>query len=176
MSLGNNSPVGINPEKISEFISLCPTHIVRHGRDLAGYFMEQAEADSIIYEVYEAETSGHMSMALTILKPGKVGKEFHMTKGHFHEDSEAGEVYFCLKGKGIIIMQTRSGQTNEIWLGPGTAASIPPGWAHRSINVGNDDFIMLAIYPATAGHDYSAIEEDGFIKRVVEENGEPKVI
>jgi glucose-6-phosphate isomerase len=169
-------PFGITQDNYPEFIGRCAEHLTRKGKDLAKYFLEKPKPDTVIYEVYEAEKTGNISMALTILKPGKVGKEYHMTKGHFHEEPEAGEIYFCLKGKGVIIMQTRDGQTDEIWLEPGTAASIPPAWAHRTVNVGKEDFIMLAIYPATAGHDYAAIEKKGFVKRVVEEKGKPKII
>jgi glucose-6-phosphate isomerase len=169
-------PFGITPENYPEFMGRCAQHITRKGKDLAKYFMEKPGPDTIIYEVYEAAQTGNMRMALTVLKAGKAGKEYHMTKGHFHEDAEAGEIYFCLKGKGVIVMQTRDGQTDEIWLEPGTAASIPPAWAHRTVNVGKDDFIMLAIYPATAGHDYAAIEKKGFIKRVVEEKGKAKIV
>lgn len=169
-------PFGITPENYPEFMGKCSEHLTRKGKDLKNYFIKSPDPDAVIYEVYEAETNGNMRLALTILRPGKVGKEYHMTKGHYHEDPEAGEFYFCLKGKGIIIMQTRDGKTDEIRLEPGSAASIPPGWAHRTVNVGKDDFIMLAIYPETSGHDYAAIEKKGFVKRVVAEKGKPKII
>jgi len=150
--------------------------MVRKGQDMAGYFLEKPNPETVIYEVYEAECIGNNCSAITILKPGKVGKEYYMTKGHFHEDDESGETYFCLKGRGIVIMQTRDGRTDEVWLVPGTVACIPPGWAHRTVNVGKEDFVMLAIFPVNAGHDYKSIEKSGFIKRVIEKNGKPQVI
>ena len=169
-------PFGITPDNYPEFMGKCSEHTTRTGKDLAGYFLESPDPKKLIYEVYEAETNGSMRLALTIIKPGKVGKEFHMTKGHYHENPEAGEFYFCLRGKGIIMMQTHSGKTDEIWLEPGSGASIPPGWAHRTVNIGKNDFIMLAIYPEDAGHDYAAIEKKGFLKRVVAEKGKATVI
>jgi glucose-6-phosphate isomerase len=171
-----DAPVSVDPAKTSEFISRCSSHFTRYGKDLAGYFLETPDSQNIIYEVFETEKVGHMYMALTILKPGKVGKEYHMTKGHYHEDPEAGEIYFCLKGNGIILMQTREGLTSEANLGPGGALNIPPGWAHRTVNVGKEDFVMLAIFPVNAGHDYETIEKSGFIKRVVEKNGKPQIV
>ena len=31
--------------------------------------------------------------------------EFYMTKGHYHKDKKASEVYLGLKGKGVILMK-----------------------------------------------------------------------
>jgi glucose-6-phosphate isomerase len=176
MSSNKERPVNVAPESISEFISQCSTHIIRGGKDMSGFFIEEPEEDSKIYEVYELESSGHLKLAVTIMKPGKAGDEYFMTKGHYHEDENAGEVYFGLKGKGLLLLQTKEGQTDERELTPGAVASIPPGWAHRSVNIGDEDFVFLAVYPALAGHDYGAIEKNGFIKRVVEVNGEPRTI
>lgn len=169
-------PFGVTPDNYPEFMGRCDEHIVRKGKDMAGYFMETPDPERVIYEVYESKCVGYTCMAITVLKPGKVGKEYHMTKGHFHEDPKSGELYFCLKGRGMVIMQTREGDTAEVRLQPGAAISIPPGWAHRTVNVGEDDFIMLAVFPACAGHDYGSIEKNGFIKRVVDGNGEPQII
>lgn len=171
-----NRPAVINPENYPEFISQSSGHITRRGRDLAGYFAEDPDPDAVIYEVYESETTGRFKTALTVIKPGKAGDEFYMTKGHFHEDDRAGEMYFCLKGQGMIILQTREGQTDEVKLGPGAAAYIPPGWAHRTVNTGQVELIVLAAYPETSGHDYGSIEEKGFIRRVVELQGQVQVV
>ncbi len=165
-------PVGINPDNYPEFIASSSEHIVRKGKDMAGYYLKEPEPETLIYEVFEAETMGHIRIALTVMKPGKVGNEFYMTKGHFHEDEMAGEVYHGLRGHGMILMQTRDGKTSELNLEPGTVVYIPPGWAHRTVNVGTGELIMMAIYPETSGHDYGSIKERGFIKRVIEQSGE----
>jgi glucose-6-phosphate isomerase len=44
---------------------------------------------------------------------------------------------------------------------------VPPGWAHRTVNTGDDDLIFLAVYFGDAGHDYAAIEDSGFAVRVL---------
>lgn len=168
--------MGITPDNYPEFIGRSSGHIVRRGKDMACHFARPPDPEEVIYEVYEAEPSGNMRTALTILKPGKVSGEYFMTKGHFHEDAGSGETYFCLKGHGIVIMQTKDGKTDEVWLVPGTVACIPPGWAHRTVNVGKEDFVMLAIFPVNAGHDYEAIEKSGFIKRVIEKNAKPHIV
>jgi len=176
MKRGRQSPYRIDADNYPEFISRCAEHIVRKGKDMAGYFLEEPEPGKVIYEVYEAECAGNTCTALTIIKPGMVGREFHMTKGHYHEDPESGETYFCLKGRGMILMQTRRGESEEIGLEPGTVVCIPPGWAHRTVNVGKSEFIMVAVFPASAGHDYATIEKHGFGKRVLEHRGKPRVM
>jgi len=169
-------PVGVTSKNYPEFMSKSSEHLTRKGKDLAGYFKGEPEPDTVIYEVFEAETTGHIKLALTVLKSGKVDDEFYMTKGHFHEDEKAGEVYFGIKGRGMVIMQTKDGQTDELPLTTGAVAYIPPGWAHRTINTGTEDFIILAIYPETSGHDYEAIKEKGFIKRVFGVDGQVQVV
>ncbi|KYK30365.1 MAG: hypothetical protein AYK23_01170 [Candidatus Proteinoplasmatales archaeon SG8-5] len=169
-------PECIDPERITEFLSQCSSSITRFGRDMVGIFAGEVEPDSIIYEVYELESIGNIRLAVTKLMPGKVGDEYYMTKGHYHEDPQSGEVYFGLKGRGLLIMQTKDGETGEIELDPGTIACIRPGWAHRSVNTGNEEFVFLAAFPREAGHDYSSIEEGGFLKRVVEVGGRPTLV
>ena len=176
MSAEKYWPVGVTSENYPEFISQSSEHIVRKAKDMAGYFKVEAEPDTLIYEVFEAETVGHIKLALTVMRPGKVGNEFYMTKGHFHEDDKAGEVYFGIKGQGMVIMQTKDGQTDELPITPGAMAYIPPGWAHRTINTGTEEFIMMAIYPETSGHDYDSIQEKGFIRRVFDLDGQVQVI
>lgn len=169
-------PLSLEPEKISEFISRCSAHITRRGKDMAGFYAEEAPPDAVIYEVYELECTGDIMLAVTELKAGKVGNEYYMTKGHFHGNPEAGEVYFGLKGRGLLLLQTKDGETKEMELTSGTVACIPPGWAHRSVNTGEDDFIFLAGYPKDAGHDYGTIERQGFNKRVLEIDGKATVV
>jgi glucose-6-phosphate isomerase len=46
-------------------------------------------------------------------------------------------------------------------MAPGTIGYIPPGWAHRSVNVGSDPYSFLAVYPGGAGHDYQWVLDNG---------------
>ena len=169
-------PFRLRKEDVDIFISNSDNHIIRKGRDMAGFFQEDAEPDLVIYEVYEIRGPHSTDMGLTVMKPGKVGREFHMTKGHFHESDSADEYYFCLGGKGMIVMQTTEGKIEHMPLNEGEGVYVPSGWAHRTINVGDEDFILLAIFPKDAGHDYGSIEEKGFGAIVVEVDGEVKVI
>ena len=151
--------------------------VVRRASDMVGFFSNSEElqklidsGDPIIYEVFEWKLSdchGNLSYAVTVLRSGDVGGEFYMTKGHYHEKEWMGELYICLKGKGVLLMQNRVGDVRWMEIHRGSIAYVPPGYAHRSVNVGSEELIFLAVYPSDAGHNYGEIKERGFRKLVV---------
>ncbi len=148
-------------------------------RDSEAYEKMLQGKDILLYEVYEKlvpEISGELIQGLSIVHPGKVGNEYFMTKGHFHSILKTAEIYFCIKGHGYMMMETQEGKWAARELTPNTVLYVPGGWAHRSINVGDSDLITWFIYPADAGHDYSAIKEKGFRKLMVENNGKLEII
>ena len=162
-------------------------HITRTLSSMKGQYFDTeafaamlADDDRLLYEVYETrrpEIVGELLNGLSIVHPGKVGDEYFMTKGHFHTVLETAEVYYCLKGEGYMVMETPEGDWSVEPLRPGRVLYVPPRWAHRSVNTGKDvDLVTFFVYPGNAGHDYGAIEEQGFRKLVVEENGQPKIV
>jgi glucose-6-phosphate isomerase len=158
-------------------------HIKRNLSALKGQFVDQEtfqqmliENDRLVYEVYEIcrpELEGELLMGISIVHPGKVGREFHMTKGHFHTVLDTAEVYYCLQGEGFMVMETPEGETSVESLSPGKVLYVPPRWAHRSVCTSRQtDLVTFFAYPGNAGHDYGTIEQLGFRKLVVEgENG-----
>ncbi len=159
--------------------------LVRKLSDLKGYFLDEKaynellKDDPVVYEVYaveQEEKDGDLNFATTVLYPGKVGKEFFFTKGHFHSKADRAEIYYGIKGKGGMLLQTIEGKVEWIPMGPGTVVYVPPYWAHRTVNTGDEPFIFLAVYPADAGHEYGSIAEKGFAKLVVGEGGQVKLI
>ena len=131
-----------------------------------------AEGNRTVYEAYEIRTpnqAGELSWCTTIIHPGSLGGEFHMTKGHFHTVLETAEIYMCLKGEGCMVMETPEGETSVVALEPGSVLYVPPRWAHRSVCTSRQqDLVTFFAYPADAGHDYGTIERQGFGKLVVE--------
>ena len=99
-----------------------------------------------------------------------------MTKGHFHEVLETGEVYYALRGTGMLVMETPEGDCQVEPFVAGQVVYVPPRWAHRTVNTGNEDLLFFWVYPAHAGHDYRTIEERGFRKLVIDVAGVPTVI
>ena len=127
------------------------------------------EKDELIYEFYELglpEKDGDLLFGTSITYPGKVGKEYFMTEGHFHTVLDTAEVYYCLSGKGYMLMENPEGEWDAQELTPGKAVYVPGRWAHRSINIGTEPLTTFFVFRADAGHDYGTIETKGYIKLI----------
>jgi glucose-6-phosphate isomerase len=171
---------------LEEILSEYDNHLVRHLSAMEGQYLDQQaytallSQDPLLYEVYEIkqpESPGELTNGITIVHPGKVGEEYFMTKGHFHEVLATAEVYYCLKGSGVMVMETPEGEWSVEALRPGLVLYVPPRWAHRSVNTDlHEDLVMFFIYPADAGHDYGTIEQQGFRKLVLERDGHAQII
>jgi len=168
-------------------LSRYDNHIRRMLSDMKGQFSDQqayqdllAQGDRVLYEVYELkrpQVAGELLSGISIVHPGKVGIEFFMTKGHFHSVLETAEVYYCLQGQGVMVMENPEGFYAVEELQPGRILYVPPRWAHRSVNTGSsEDLVTLFIYPGNSGHDYGAIERQGFRKLAIEEHGQAKIV
>ncbi|MCW2954363.1 MAG: glucose-6-phosphate isomerase [Conexibacter sp.] len=137
-----------------------------------------AQDDALVYEVYQydmPEFVGELVVCTTVLHPGKVGDEFFMTKGHFHEQRDRAEVYYGLSGEGRLLL-AKDDEFADVPMGASTVAYVPPYWAHRTVNTGDEPLVFLAVYPGDAGHDYGTIETDGFPQLVVERDGAVAVL
>ncbi len=162
-------------------------HITRRLSAMQGQYLDQqayetllAEGDQLLYEVYEVkrpEVAGELLHGISIVYPGKVGDEFFMTKGHFHSILDTAEVYYCLRGEGVMVMETPEGDWAVETLRPDGVLYVPPRWAHRSVNTSVDeDLVTFFVYPGDAGHDYGSIEKQGFRKLVVDRDGNVEII
>ena len=163
------------------------THITRTLSSMQGQYLDETSyqamlqrEDSLLYEVYEITrppVAGDLLQGGSIIHPGKVGDEYFMTKGHFHQVLDTGEIYYCLSGEGVMVMETPEGDWNIQEFRPGQVLYVLPRWAHRSVNTSlTDDLVFFFAYPGNSGHDYSTIEHHGFRKLVVERDGKPAYI
>lgn len=135
--------------------------------------------DPLIYRFHELgapEEDGVLSFGITELMPGKVGNEYYMTKGHFHKKLMTSEIYLCLSGSGMLMLENMEGDWKVIPMKEMEAVYVPAGYAHRSINTGNEVLRMFFVYGADAGHDYNTIETKGFRHLVTEQDKETAVI
>lgn len=162
-------------------------HIIRRLSSMVGQYLNLeayqeilAKDDLVLYEVFEIkrpEVAGELLHGVSIVRPGKVGQEYFMTKGHFHTVLDTAEIYYCLKGQGVMVMESPEGDWAIEKLCPGRVLYVPPRWAHRSVNTtGEGELVTFFIYPGNSGHDYGTIEQQGFRKLIIEEAGQPKVI
>ncbi|MHB8969107.1 MAG: glucose-6-phosphate isomerase family protein [Pirellulaceae bacterium] len=158
-------------------------HIVRYAADMRGYYADAEALERLIveqdnpihYETFESavpEEYGQVKFCISKLYPGLVGHECFMTKGHYHAVLAAGEAYLSLTGRGLMMMKTSGGACRWEEFVPGRMVYVPPYWAHRSINTGDEPLISLCMYPGDAGHNYGDIQTEGFSKRVFKRSGE----
>lgn len=147
--------------------------------DQAAFERELLTEDRLVYEYHDMgvpHTEKDVAYGTSIVYPGKVGDEYHMTKGHFHTVLDTTEVYYCLRGHGYLMMENPEGDVEARALRPGLALYVPKRYAHRSINVSaTEPLITFFAFPGHAGHDYGTIESKGFRKVIVEKNGAPEI-
>ena len=67
-----------------------------------------------------SSTSGDVAYGTSVVAPGKVGDEYYMTKGHFHTVLDTAEIYFCLAGRGYMLMENPEGDVQWAEFVPGS--------------------------------------------------------
>lgn len=161
----------------------CTVHERRHVSHLAQQFSDQAavrqvieQGDPLVYEIYHhafVTDQTDMAMGMSVIAPGKVGGEYYMTKGHLHERSDQAEIYYCVQGEGLLLMDDLQGDFRAEPFSAGIAIHIPPQYAHRVVNTGGRPLIFVSAFHLAAGHVYQPVAEMGFAALVVEEDGKP---
>jgi glucose-6-phosphate isomerase, archaeal len=146
--------------------------VERRLSDMRDLFLDGATetADPLIYRVFGIPvpaTNANVLSSTTVIEPGTIGREYFMTKGHFHEIRDRAEVYLGLAGEGRLVLATEDGRHAVEPIAPGTVGYVPGGWAHRTVNVGDEPLVFFAAYVGDAGHDYASVEERGFPVLVV---------
>ena len=148
--------------------------------DDAAYEAALEGGDPVVYEFHEMgapEHAGDLAFGISITYPGKVGEEYYMTKGHFHTILETAEVYYCLEGRGYMLLENPEGDWSAQELSPGKMVYVPKRYAHRSINI--DPVAPLRtffVFRGDAGHDYGTIETKGYRQLIVEKNGKAECV
>jgi glucose-6-phosphate isomerase, archaeal len=160
--------------------------LVRRASEMHGYYADSAALQAIVaagdpvhYETFEIgvpEQSGQLKFCISKLYPGLVGDECFMTKGHYHAVAETAEIYLCLRGEGGMLMKTADGACRWEAFVRGRLVYVPPCWAHRSVNTGDEPLVSLCVYPGDAGHNYGDIRSGGFPRRVVNRNGKIELL
>jgi len=153
--------------------------IIRRLSDMAEMYQnheavkEALKEDPVIYKFFNVkipEEKGHLQHCISIVFPGKIGNEYYMTKGHFHKIKDTAEIYLALKGEGKLVMQTPDDKGKVLKMVKGSISYIPPYWAHRTVNTGDEPLIFFGVYRGDAGHNYGIIEKKGMVKLVLEKN------
>jgi glucose-6-phosphate isomerase, archaeal len=176
MKLDSIRPFQVKLDLKTGLLSPPAAVFVRRLSDMAAFYLDQAEVrrtldggeDPEIYSGYDAavpDEDGQIVFRTTIINAGHIGGEYFMTKGH-HHIRDTGELYVGMTGQGLMLMESREGEFASEELAPTAAVYVPPGWAHRTVNVGETPLAFLAAFMGNAGHDYDSIERRGFSRRV----------
>ncbi|MDJ0336689.1 glucose-6-phosphate isomerase family protein [Cryobacterium sp. PH31-O1] len=156
----------------------------KHITDMAGVYLSEASwsqqvstaaADTLVYSVNEQkyqDGSGALIIGTSTVLPGTYGDEYAVTRGHLHTTSDRAELYYCLSGKGVMLLDTVDGDSQAIELTAGKAVNVPGQWVHRSVNVGTEPFVTLFCYSADAGQNYGIISDAGGMKTLVVHDGD----
>lgn len=169
-------PAGIEINSVTGAVHPATGHYVKRLSELRALFQDkdafdiavQERDDPVTYEVVEYRPDrSDLFFGTTTMYPGHVGGEFYMTRGHFHERRDMGEVYYTQSGLGILLLESRDGISRIIEMKPGVCAFIPPDWAHRSVNTGSEPLVFVWVCNPNAGHDYGDILKRGMRKRII---------
>lgn len=154
--------------------------------DLKGVFEQEEmraamDQQTIVYDVQSHAvvpegTPGGLFFGTSNVMPGQVGDEYFMTKGHYHARRECAEYYWCIQGRGALILMDESGRCWMEEMIPGSLHYIPGFVAHRLANTGDEPLRVGACWPSDAGHDYAAIAESGFTARLKNVGGVPTLV
>lgn len=167
-------PLRISFDVATSIVTPSGPVLTRRMSDLEGLFRDRdawtadLSDNPVVYTVNSSpvpEVPRELPQSITTIDAGVCGGEFYMTKGHQHPDPQ-GEIYLGLAGVGGLLMFDGS-QYRWTDIEPGVIGYIPPGWAHRSINVGMGPYKFLAVYPGSAGHDYGWVLEHGMGARAI---------
>jgi glucose-6-phosphate isomerase len=145
-------------------------------RDVAAYQLAVRRLGTgyLAYRVEEhrcADGPGALVIGTSTVFPGRIGAEFAVTRGHLHARADRAELYHCLSGRGVLLMETISGESRALPLTPGQAVHVPGHWVHRSVNVGDEPLVTLFCYPADAGQDYAIIARSGGMAQLIVDDG-----
>jgi glucose-6-phosphate isomerase len=130
-------------------------------------------------QMYAAAPDGTEGVVLwgnTTLMPGRVGDEFHMTRGHRHLKATHGELCVTVSGKGALLLMDGERNTRMEQMTSGSTHWIDGKLAHRTVNTGGEPLVFLCAWPADCGHDYDEIAKQGFSSMLVFIGGGPRLI
>ena len=177
----NMFPIGVAIDPKTGAVSPQTGRYTKRSGELKGLYQDDAALDALgnqlAYEVIEFRPeSGDVCFGTTIMEPGKVGEEYFMTRGHFHVRRDMGEVYYTQSGHGVLLLESRDGETRLVDMNPGVCAFIPPDWGHRSINTGSEKLVFVWVCNPAAGHEYSQFGAKGMRSLLVDRSGQPMMV
>jgi glucose-6-phosphate isomerase len=108
--------------------------------------------------VTDALAGRGLGYGAVVYNHGALGRELLRSQGHVHSVPATGvgysELYEFWHGRGLVYMQSSvEAEVDEVIVveaGPGDKVAIPPGWAHATINAGDEPMVFGAVYAPAA--------------------------
>lgn len=79
-----------------------------------------------------------LMICVCTIYPGKVNKEFRMTRGHRHK---VEEIYIFLEGRGHLLIGKKKTSVKK-----GDIVTIPANKWHRAVNTGRSKLVFLNVF------------------------------
>lgn len=170
----------------NEILTNYTLHEEKKISDMKGYFINEEarekiekEENKVVYKVYKQDVpliEGELLHCLTCIQPGNVDGQFFMTKGHYHLNEKCAEIYHCLKGDGLLLLQ-KEDQIKILEFKPNAIAYIPAGWGHRTVNISfTKSLVFFSVWPAQSGYDYERTMKEPFQSSIVKDKESYKII
>jgi glucose-6-phosphate isomerase len=182
----NNKPTSVLFDILTGQIEPCSVFDPRHISDLADSFCDAGAVQQaiecgnpLVYEIRHTHfvtRNSDMATGVSTIMPGKIGGEYFMTKGHVHERDDQPEIYYCVRGSGLLLMDDMQADFIAAPFQVGTIVHIPPQYAHRVVNTGADVLIFVSTFHLAAGHNYAPVKQKGFEYMVVEKASQPELV
>lgn len=127
-------------------------------------YMERSEDESVFVD-------NDFMADMTVINPGKIGKEYIKTVGHYHQNVSGlkiayPEVYEAVTDGFEYLLQSEpdeGGKVNVLWVvtEAGDKVVMPPNYGHVSMNVGKESAVEVDIQKRNNpnGSDYSMFKE-----------------
>lgn len=155
-------------------------HYTKTFEAMHGVYQEEGKeltsrGQELSYEVFsnqQTDLPGALTVGTSVLKPGRVGEEYALTRGHLHRIANRAEMYFGLHGRGVMLLESVEGEVHALEIVPGAMVYVPGGWLHRSVNVGSDVLVTLFCFSADSGQNYEIVEQSGGMRSLVVDDGQ----
>jgi hypothetical protein len=73
-----------------------------------------------------SQTEGDIFFGTTIIYPGKVGSEYHLTRGRYHSKRDHAETYQALSGSGFVFSNRKTAPPVTLHLRPARSPIFRP--------------------------------------------------
>ena len=157
--------------------------VIRKLEELRGVlFDSRSRGPEEVYRVYRGiGQRDNKVISVTVMPPGKIGREFVKTYGHYHQ-GPGEETYFILYGEATFLLQKQSGRgkIEEVRLVEARAGQeclIPEGFGHCLINTGEKAVVAADWESPKIGHVYKEIaERKGMAYFLLEKEGKVEAV